>query len=75
MCVLECDCCVSMYGFWWPSMRGGVVVGAQGGGGWVRSIPDIGGVRWSLVEFLTMGEREILVGGCGRSEFSQKSSP
>ena len=49
--MLECECCVSICGFWWPRMRGGVVVGAQGDGGRVRSIPDMGGVRWSLVGF------------------------
>ena len=52
--MFECECCVYVscrVCMLWPSMRGGVVVGAQGDGGWVRSIPDIGGVRWSRDDF------------------------
>ena len=48
-------------------MRGGVVVGAQGDGGRRSSIPDIGGVRWSVVGVLLIGESEVLVGECGRT--------
>ena len=81
VCSCECGCCVRVsfkiciYGLWWPSMRGGVVVGAHGDGGWVRKIPDIGGVRWDLVVFRCIGEREILGVDCGWSEFCQNSSP
>lgn len=80
MCICECGCCVRV-SFnmcvceWWPSMRGGVVVGAHGDGGRVRNIPDIGGVRWDLVVCGCIGEREILRGSCGRSESCQYSSP
>jgi len=59
--------CVSVCGLWWPSMRGGDFVGAQGDGGRRSSIPDIGGVRWSVFGVLLIGEREILVGECGRT--------
>ena len=48
-------------------MRGGVVVGAQGDGGWRSSMPDIGGVRWSVVGVLLIGESEVLVGECDRT--------
>ena len=41
MCVCECVC---------PSMRGGVAVGAHGGGAWMRTMPESGGVRWYFVE-------------------------
>ena len=37
-------------------MRGGVVLGSQGGGGMVRRIPDSGGVRWCLVGLCGIGE-------------------
>jgi len=40
-------------------MRGGVVVGTQGEGGRRMSIPDSGGVRWSLVGTLRIGERVV----------------
>ena len=44
-------------------MRGGVVVGDQGEGGWSSSIPDRGGVRWSLFfGARRMGERVVLCG-------------
>ena len=53
--------CESLIGLWCPSMRGGVVVGAQGEGGRRRSIPDRGGVRWSCVGDLRIGERVCAV--------------
>ena len=34
---------------WYPSMRGGVVVGAHGEGSPNRMIPERGRVRWYLV--------------------------
>ena len=48
-------------------MRGGDVVGAQGDGVRRSSIPDIGGVRWTVVGVLLIGEREVLVGECDRT--------
>jgi len=33
-------------GLWWPNIWGGVCVGAHGGGGCSRVIPDRGGVCW-----------------------------
>ena len=36
---------VSVFGLWWPDMRGGVNVGDQGEGGCDSSIPGRGGVR------------------------------
>ena len=48
-------------------MRGGDVVGAHGEGGCRRSIPDMGGVRWSLFGFCRIGERVVVGGGFGWS--------
>ena len=44
-------------------MRGGDVVGDQGGGCWRMRIPDRGGVRWCLFGVRRIGERDA--GGCG----------
>ena len=53
-------------------MRGGVVVGAQGDGGRWSSIPEKGGVRWSLdVGALGIGDRVLGVVAC----LSQNSGP
>ena len=48
-------------------MRGGDVVGAHGEGGCRRSIPDMGGVRWSLFVICRIGERVVIGGGFGWS--------
>ena len=40
---------VFVAGMWCPRIRGGVVEGAQGDGGFIRNMPDRGGVRWVLV--------------------------
>lgn len=39
------DVGVFMIGLWCPRIRGGVVEGAQGDGGFMRNMPDRGGVR------------------------------
>lgn len=41
-----CVCCAIMCGLWCPNIEGGVSVGAQGGGGCRRVIPDRDGVSW-----------------------------
>ena len=56
-------CVGRVVGLWCPSIRGGVVDGAQGEGGLRRSIPDSGGVRW----WGRIGERVFAVGGSGWS--------
>ena len=64
--VCACVCCVGfMCGLWCPSMRGGDVFGAHGEGGCRRSIPDMGGVRWSLFRVCRIGEREVIGLGLG----------
>jgi len=66
--VCECMCgCVVCWGFicglWCPSMRRGDVVGDHGGGSWVVGVLGGVGVRWGLVEYRMIGEREN--GICG----------
>ena len=64
MCVRVC-CVGLMCGLWCPSMRGGDVVGAHGEGGCRRSIPDMGGVRWSPFDVCRIGERVVIGFGYG----------
>ena len=42
---------------WYPSMRGGVVVGVHGEGSLRTRIPERGGVRWDLVGNRRIGDR------------------
>ena len=66
--VFVCVCCVELdcvWVIWCPSMRAGDVVGAHGEGGCRRSIPDMGGVRWSLFCVCRIGEREVIGLGLG----------
>ena len=53
---------MSVYGLWYPRMRGGVVDGSQGDGGLIRKIPDRGGVRCCLVGLCGIGEGVCVVG-------------
>ena len=49
-------------GLWCPNIWGGVFVGAQGGGGCTRVIPDRGGVCWCCLGTRYIGDR-VIVGG------------
>ena len=49
-------------GYVCPRMRGGVVDGIHGEGGFIRKIPDSGGVRWCLVGLSGIGEGDCVVG-------------
>ena len=64
-----CCECVGVFGLWYPSMSGGVVVDDQGEGGCRRRMPDRGGVRWRFGdETRRIGERIVAFDdGCGRS--------
>jgi len=75
--VCECVCvCVVCWGFvfglWCPSMRRGDVVGDHVGGSWVIVVFDGVDVRWGLVEYRIIGERENGICGwfgvCGRGD-------
>ena len=57
-CVCVVCCGFVIFGLWCPSMRRGDVVGDHGGGSWVLVVFGGVGVRWGLVEFRIIGERE-----------------
>ena len=54
---------------WCPDIRGGVVIGSQGDGGFRRSMSDRGGVCWCFFGIRYIGDRVvgggIVVIGCG----------
>jgi len=54
-------CCGGECELWCPDIRGGVVIGSQGDGGFRRSMPDRGGVCWCFFGIRYIGDR--VVGG------------